>query len=109
MYVLAHGCSQHIASPSEVPSASSLVVERVVVRTTSVEWTTAVLSWDVGAVEVLSWSFVAWKPLPASDLASRVLGWVVEGIVVVDRSSHVERMVPPALTRRSTLIEVLAV
>jgi hypothetical protein len=109
VYVLAHGCSQHIASPSEVPSASSLVVERVVVRTTPVEWTTAVLSWNVGAVEVLSWSFVAWKPLPASDLASRVLGWVVKGIVVVDRSSHVERVVPPALTRRSTLSEVLAV
>jgi len=109
VYVLAHGCSQHIASPSEVPSASSLVVERVVVRTTSVEWTMAVLSWDVGAVEVLSWSFVAWKPLPASDLASRVLGWVVKGIVVVDRSSHVERVVPPALNRRSTLSEVLAV
>lgn len=106
MYVLAHGCSQHVSSPSEVTSSPSLVVERVVVRATAVERTTAVFSRAVGAVKVLSWSLVAWEPLPAADLAPSVGRWVIEGIVVVDRSPHVEWMVPSTLSWRATLVEV---
>ena len=102
--MLAHGCSQHVASTSEVASSALLVVAIVAI---SVERTTAVVTRSVGAEEVLGLSLVARESLPAADLASRVRGGrVVEGVVVVDRSSHVQRMVPPAGARGSSLVVV---
>ena len=106
--MLAHGCSQHVVSPVVPSSAPSWLVESVVTRTASIELTTAVVSGTIRTEKVLSWPIITRNSPSATDLASSIGCRVVEAIIMIDRASHVQRVVPPTRSRWAPLIVVQA-
>ena len=97
--MLAHGCSQLVSSSVVAPSAStsSWFVEGVVTWTAWVEKAMAIVSGAVGTEIVLNRPLIPGNTSSTTDLAASVARrTVIEDIVVIDRASHVERMVSPS-------------